>query len=149
VKVAYGYVGYHAADYGGEMPSYYYGLTLAFKAYGIPTILNSYDEQTEYSGIYPIHFSEVESLRSIPRLYIVDVGFASVFGVKDLGYRVENIVAIELLRRKYYREPRLSVSYWMDSKGEVDFVVSLGFRVKELIQVSYDIDDPQDQTKRS
>jgi len=55
-------------------------------------------------------------------------------------------VTIELLRRKYYREPRLSVSYWMDSKGEVDFVVSLGLRVKELIQVSYDIDDPK--TKR-
>ena len=30
------------------------------------------------------HFSEVESLRSIPKLYIADVGFASVFGVKDL-----------------------------------------------------------------
>lgn len=40
VKVAYGYVGYHAADYGGEWSAYYYGLTLAFKAYGIPTRIN-------------------------------------------------------------------------------------------------------------
>jgi len=52
VKVAYGYTRYYGPDYGGEMPTYYYGLTLAFKAYGIPTILNSYDERTEYSGIY-------------------------------------------------------------------------------------------------
>ncbi|MFA4639995.1 ATP-binding protein [Pyrococcus kukulkanii] len=95
--------------------------------------------------VFPVrrfHFSEIESIRSIPKLYIADVGFASVFGIGDIGYRIENIVAIELLRRKHYREPRLSVSYWMDSKGEVDFVISLGFRVKELIQVSYSVDEP-------
>ncbi|WP_048055264.1 ATP-binding protein [Pyrococcus sp. NA2] len=92
------------------------------------------------------HFSEVESLRSIPKLYIADVGFPTVFGVKDIGHRMENIVALELLRRKHYREPRLNIAYWMDTKGEVDFVVSLGFEVRELIQVSYDVDDPE--TKR-
>ncbi|AAL81082.1 DUF4143 domain-containing protein [Pyrococcus furiosus DSM 3638] len=62
-------------------------------------------------------------------------------GVKDTGHRIENIVALELLRRKYYQEPRLEIRYWMDSKGEVDFVVLTGFEVKELIQVSYSIDD--------
>nr|WP_237182750.1 ATP-binding protein [Pyrococcus kukulkanii] len=95
--------------------------------------------------VFPVrrfHFSEIESIRSIPKLYIADVGFASVFGIGNIGYRIENMVAIELLRRKHYREPRLSVSYWMDSKGEVDFVISLGFRVKELIQVSYSVDEP-------
>ncbi len=93
-----------------------------------------------------VHFSEVESIRSIPKLYVADTGFPTVFGVKDTGYRMENMVAIELLRRKYYREPRLNINYWMDNKGEVDFVVSLGFAVKELIQVSYDIGEPE--TKR-
>ncbi|MGQ4892964.1 MAG: hypothetical protein ACP6IP_10865 [Candidatus Njordarchaeia archaeon] len=55
VKVAYGYVGYHAADYGGEWPAYYYGLTLAFKAYGIPTRILSGDVEggrSEYPNIY-------------------------------------------------------------------------------------------------
>ncbi|MCD6482905.1 MAG: hypothetical protein J7K83_01380 [Candidatus Aenigmarchaeota archaeon] len=55
VKVAYGYVGYHAADYGGEMPSYYYGLTLAFKAYGIPTRINDTlinNGRSSYPAIY-------------------------------------------------------------------------------------------------
>ncbi len=92
------------------------------------------------------HSSEVESLRSIPKLYVTDLGFPSVFGVRDWGYRLENLVALELFRRKYYREPRLSVSYWMDDRGEVDFVISLGFEVKELIQVSHNVDDPE--TKR-
>lgn len=88
-----------------------------------------------------LHFSEVESLRSIPKLYVADVGFPTVLGVKDIGHRIENIVALELLRRKYYQEPRLEIRYWMDSKGEVDFVVLTGFKVKELIQVSYSIED--------
>lgn len=89
------------------------------------------------------HPSDVESLRSQPKLYIVDIGFATALGVEDTGYRIENIVAIELLRRKHYFEPRLEVHYWEDGRGEVDFVVSLGGKVKELIQVSYALDEPQ------
>jgi len=92
------------------------------------------------------HFSEAESIRSIPKLYVADVGFPTVLGVKDFGYRIENIVALEFLRRKHYQEPRLELYYWMNTKGEVDFVVSLGFEVKELVQVSYNVDDPE--TKR-
>ncbi|MFA4646383.1 ATP-binding protein [Pyrococcus kukulkanii] len=89
------------------------------------------------------HPSEIESLRSQPKLYIADVGFATALGVRDVGYRIENIIAIELLRRKHYFEPRLEIYYWGDERGEVDFVVSLGGRVKELIQVSYAVDEPQ------
>ena len=63
VKVAYGYVGYHAADYGGEMPSYYYGLVLAFKAYGIPTRINTTGTNQGESGytniyIYPVPYGQ-------------------------------------------------------------------------------------------
>ncbi len=89
------------------------------------------------------HPSDVESLRSQPKLYIADVGLATALGVGDTGYRIENIVAVELLRRKHYFEPRLEVHYWEDGRGEVDFVVSLGRNVKELIQVSYALDEPQ------
>ncbi|NPA48278.1 MAG: ATP-binding protein [Thermococci archaeon] len=89
------------------------------------------------------HPSDVESLRSQPKLYIADTGFATALGVGDTGYRIENIVATELLRRKHYFEPRLEVHYWEDGRGEVDFVVSLGGRAKELVQVSYALDEPQ------
>jgi len=89
------------------------------------------------------HPSDVESLRSQPKLYIADTGFATALGVGDTGYRIENIVALELLRRKHYFEPRLEVHYWEDGRGEVDFVVSLGGRAKELVQVSYAFDEPQ------
>jgi len=40
------------------------------------------------------------------------------------------------------------LGYYLTKKGwEVDFVVSLGFKVEELIQVSYDVEDP-DTIKR-
>ncbi|WP_231845561.1 hypothetical protein [Pyrococcus abyssi] len=49
---------------------------------------------------------------SLPKLYVADTGFPTVFEVRDIGYRMENLVAIELLRRKYYREPMPNVNYW-------------------------------------
>jgi len=111
-----------------------------------PTIAEylSYLEDTGF--VVPVrryHPSDVESLRSQPKFYIADVGFATALGVEDIGYRIGNIVALELLRRKYYFEPRIEVHYWDDGRGEVDFVLSLGGKVKELIQVSYAPDEPQ------
>lgn len=46
-------------------------------------------------------FSEKEKMKSIAKLYLIDTGFASVYGVEDKGLRMENLVATELLRRKY------------------------------------------------
>jgi len=73
-------------------------------------------------------FSERESMRSIAKLYLVDNGFPTIYGVKDSGYRMENVVAIELLRRKHYFNPLLEVCYWQDrGQREVDFVLKEGF----------------------
>ncbi len=87
-------------------------------------------------------FSERESMRSIAKLYVVDNGFPTIHGLRDLGQRMENVVAVELLRRKHYFNPLLDVYYWHDrQQREVDFVVTEGFKVRELIQVCYDVED--------
>lgn len=111
-----------------------------------PTLAEYLSYLEDVGFVLPVkkyHPSDVESLRSQPKLYIADVGLATALGVEDAGYRIENIVAIELLRRKSYFEPRLEVHYWEDERGEVDFVVSLGGKVRELIRVSYALDEPQ------
>jgi predicted AAA+ superfamily ATPase len=111
-----------------------------------PTLAEYLAYLEDVGFVHPVrkyHPSDVESLRSQPKLYIADIGFATALGVEDTGYRIENIVALELLRRKHYFEPRLEVNYWEDGNGEVDFVVSLGGKVKGLIQVSYTLDEPQ------
>ncbi|MCD6369875.1 MAG: ATP-binding protein [Thermoplasmata archaeon] len=88
-------------------------------------------------------FSEVESARSKAKNYLADVAFPTLYGMEHTGRRMENIVALELLRRKYYGDPRLEIGYYYAGDKEVDFVVSRGFKVEELIQVSYDVEDPE------
>ncbi len=84
---------------------------------------------------------EVEG--SIPKIYLIDLGFVTLHGLEDVGRRIENVVAIELLRQKNYWSPLLEVFYWKDTYGrEVDFVLAEGSKVTQLIQVCYDITDP-------
>jgi len=51
---------------------------------------------------------------------------------------MENLVAIELLRRKAYLNPNLEIFYFRTKEGyEVDFLIKEGLKVRQLIQVSY------------
>jgi len=56
------------------------------------------------------------------------------------------LVAVEL-RRKRAQNPNLEIFYWRDLRQrEVDFVIKEGLKVKELIQVCWDVSEPE--TKR-
>ncbi|ASJ09590.1 ATPase [Thermococcus siculi] len=80
--------------------------------------------------------SEKEVQRAPRKVYLVDTGLA-LFTRKDIARDMENAVFLELLRRKYYREPLIEISYYGGSgEGEVDFVVSRAGMVEELIQVT-------------
>jgi len=68
----------------------------------------------------------------------VDNGFIRVGYQKfseNLGRLAENLVFIELKRRF----GSSSIRYWKDAKGEVDFVITEGLYVKQLIQVCWDV----------
>lgn len=89
-------------------------------------------------GLNKFSFKTSERLRN-RKYYLVDTAFASALGSltgNEAGWRLENIVFIELLRRKY--ENQYDIHYFK-SHFEIDFVLSLGFRVIELIQVCLDI----------
>jgi hypothetical protein len=59
----------------------------------------------------------------------------------DLGRFYENIVAVELLRRRG-RNPDIELYYWQDYSGrEVDFVLKRGQAAAKLIQVCLDLED--------
>ncbi|RLF90053.1 hypothetical protein DRN82_03735 [Thermococci archaeon] len=76
-----------------------------------------------------------ESLKSPRKIYVVDPAFLSAGFVPspDLGRKMENAVAVELVRRGY------RLYYWRDERGEVDFVLRKGLNVEELIQVTKEI----------
>lgn len=85
-------------------------------------------------------FSEsVYTRRSWPKkLYLCDVGIPRIFRFTEkVGDKMENLVFLELLRRRN-ESPLLEVFYFKDWQGrEVDFVVKEGVKVKQLIQVTF------------
>lgn len=84
-------------------------------------------------------FKLKEQLKSPKKIYSYDTGMAKSvkFAVTlDAGKFMENIVAIELLRRGI--EP---YTYRTANNKEVDFIVKKGSDIVELLQVCYDISD--------
>jgi len=79
------------------------------------------------------------------KIYCIDTGLANAIGFKfseNKGRKIENLVAIELLRRKSYRSKKWEIYYWRDhQQNEVDFVIKEGLKVQQLIQVCHDIED--------
>lgn len=85
-------------------------------------------------------FKLKEQMLAPKKVYCIDTGIINSIAFKfseDIGKMMENLVAVELHRRKsYYGEAE--VYYWKDyQQREVDFVLKEGETVKELIQVSY------------
>lgn len=73
------------------------------------------------------------------KVYVIDTGLFNTTSFKfsrDIGRVCENSVALELKRR--YDKP-FEIYYWKDSRGEVDFVIKKGTKIKKLVQVCYDI----------
>jgi len=82
-------------------------------------------------------FSVKEQENSPRKVYCIDAGLINTIGFKfseNIGRILENLVAIELLRRGG------EIYYWKDQKDwEVDFIVKEGLTLKQLIQVCYNI----------
>lgn len=79
------------------------------------------------------------------KAYIIDPGLQNnrdnSFAGENIGWRLENIVYIELLRR--CSKEFLDVYYYKSTprSPEVDFVICNQNKAEELIQVAYDIDN--------
>ncbi len=91
-------------------------------------------------GINKFSYKSKERIRN-EKIYVVDTALATdkvgTVASAGLGWRLENIVCIELMRRNkpFYKD----LFYFRTPGHEVDFVVADGGRPEELIQVSYDI----------
>ena len=75
------------------------------------------------------------------KAYAVDVAFMNnrenAMEGENLGWRLETIVYIELLRR--FKPQECDIYYFDENKGEADFIICKGRTVIQIIQVSYDI----------
>lgn len=81
-----------------------------------------------------------ESIIAPKKIYCIDNGIVNTIGFKiseNIGSLMENLVAVELLRRRSYWAKESEVYYWKDAQQhEVDFVIKNDRRVTLLIQVT-------------
>ncbi|MDP2943953.1 MAG: ATP-binding protein [bacterium] len=86
----------------------------------------------------------LERIKSPRKVYAVDNGFVSAKAVQhspDKGKLMENLVFTELVKRGV--KPNRDLFYYKTRNDrEVDFVVKKGIEVTELIQVCYDLTNP-------
>lgn len=91
-------------------------------------------------GVRRFSYKSRERLRG-EKAYVVDLAFVThregMVSTENLGWRLENIVCIELLRR--IRPTFGDLFYYKDRRYEVDFVVAYAGRVAQIIQVAYDL----------
>ena len=100
----------------------------------------SYIENSYFAFSLPIFSYKVKDQIQYPKkIYFIDNVFINAISTKfmnNFGRLYENLVAIELKRRKkesyYWKNPE---------KEEVDFVIKEDIKVKQLIQVCYDVSD--------
>ena len=97
-------------------------------------------------GLNKYSFKSAERIRG-EKAYLVDVAFQSdreTLTTENIGFRLENIVYIELLRR--HKKENVDVFFHKDGY-EVDFVVVEKTRILEMIQVTYKVDTPKTRTR--
>lgn len=96
------------------------------------------------SFVSKFSYSLKQQILNPKKVYCIDVGLRNSVGFifsQDLGRLAENIVYNEL------KKSGKDVYYWRDVRQrEVDFLLKEGKKVKELIQVCWDVDD--EKTKK-
>lgn len=108
----------------------------------ISTYLNYLKEAFLLLNIPKFSYKSIERIRP-GKYYVIDNAFVSErdnsFAPKDLGWRLENTILIELYRRAAGEHNE--IFFYKDKTFEIDFVVTQYGKVRHLIQVCLDIDN--------
>ena len=120
------------------------------KDFGFKSIHTAQNYVNYLSNAYLLQVIPKYSFKSIEKqngqkCYVVDLAFVSnhedVLQSPNMGWRLENAVAIELLRRMKYETQE--VFFLKEYRSfEVDFVVVDRGKAVQLIQVTYDFSEP-------
>ncbi len=99
------------------------------------------EESYMINFIKKFSYSVKEQEKTMAVVYCVDNGLRNLLGFtfsRDSGWLYQNIVANRLIKK----HGKGNIFYWMSStQEEVDFIVKENLKVKQLIQVCYDISD--------
>jgi uncharacterized protein len=91
-----------------------------------------------------------EQEKSPRKVYAIDVGLANTVGFRfsqNMGRLAENLVFLEL-KRKEMLASNLEIYYWKDvSHREVDFLIKEDLKVRQLIQVCWEVNRPETKNR--
>jgi len=108
--------------------------------FGKNTVYKYVEKLPETLNVFLVDKLEKGAYKSwVKKAYICDLGLVNLVKVSEenLGRRMENLVFLELMRRKNIY-PLLEIYYFKDyQQREVDFVIKEGLNIKQLIQVTY------------
>ena len=132
---------YLISNFGAKIS--YHKLKNIFEINSVHTIknyLNYLEESYLIFQIYPFSFKIKDQIKRSKKNYGIDTGLinsvASQFS-PNVGRLMENIVFLELKRKDK------EIYFYNDSLGnEIDFVVKEKIKLKQLIQVCYNLNDP-------
>jgi len=123
----------------------YNTLTQVTKCKSVHTVekyLKYLEEAFIFFKVRRFSFRVKDQVVSNKKVYCTDNGFvyAKAFKFKpDFGKLFENTVAIEL--KKLEMKKAMNIFYWRSPKEEVDFVIMQGNKIKQLIQVCYELSE--------
>lgn len=117
-------------------------------AHTMQTYLAYLEESYLVSRVRKYSTKPAERIRN-DKLYVADPSLISYFtGVlgseEELGWRLENIVYLELLRRR--TDTDTDIYYYKDQSYDIDFCLTRHGKIVELIQVAYTIEG--DKTRK-
>jgi len=88
--------------------------------------------------------------KSPRKVYAIDVGLANTVGFRfnqNMGRLAENLVFLEL-KRKEMLGSNLEIYYWKDvNHREVDFLIKEDLKVRQLIQVCWEVNRPETKNR--
>lgn len=116
-----------------------------------PTTVNSFLHYFSEAFLFfyiPIFSYKIKDQMLYPKkLYCIDTGIINAVSsrfMENSGRLAENLVAIELVKR----HGSDNIFYWKDTQArEVDFVIKDGLKLRELIQVCWNIDQPETKNR--
>lgn len=87
--------------------------------------------------LFPFSRKVKYQLMQVKKIYSIDTGLVEALSpgsTKNFGRIMENVVAVDILRR----EPKENIFFYLTpQQNEVDFVIREGMKIKQLIQVTY------------
>ena len=107
--------------------------------------INYLEEAFIFFSITKFSYKVKEQITSNKKIYCIDNGFVTAKGFNfsdNFGRLYENLVAIELKKQEI--DGKINLYFWKNpQQEEVDFVVKEGIKIKQLIQVCYNLENKE------